>query len=210
MLASFLSGGSDSSYVPQSQEIVGILKQMRDEMEADLKSANEEEASQLANYEALVAAKKSEIATLGAAIESKLTRLADAGVELQTMKNDIVDTREGLSADNQFLLDLRSSCKTKTAEWEAYKKIQAEELAALADTIKFLNDDDALELFKKTLPGAGSLVQIRVSISEVRKRALHHLERAPQSSGMDLIELALRGKQGFDKVIKLIDDLVAT
>merc|ERR1719274_418959 len=41
-LASFLSGSS--SYVPQSGEIVGILKQMKDEMEASLKEEKDAEA----------------------------------------------------------------------------------------------------------------------------------------------------------------------
>jgi hypothetical protein len=39
MLASFLSSSSSSQYVPQSGEVIGILKQMKDEMEADLKEA---------------------------------------------------------------------------------------------------------------------------------------------------------------------------
>merc|ERR1719183_2076443 len=39
-------------------------------------------------------------------------------------------------------------------------KLRSEELLALADTVKVLNDDDALELFKKTLPGASSFLQL--------------------------------------------------
>merc|ERR1719409_2219646 len=86
-----------------------------------------------------------------------------------------------------------------------------EELMALADTIKILNDDDALELFKKTLPSAASLLQAKVSVAAVRKRALAALVGVKRDSRLDLIEMALRGKQkGFEKVIKLIDDLVAT
>ena len=47
-----------------------------------------------------------------------------------------------------------------------------EELLALADTIKVLNDDDVLELCKKTLPGASGLLQTKVSNAEVMKEAL--------------------------------------
>jgi hypothetical protein len=36
MLASFLSEGNTASYIPQSGEIVGILKQMKETMEGDL------------------------------------------------------------------------------------------------------------------------------------------------------------------------------
>merc|ERR1719446_326572 len=70
------------------------------------------------------------------------------------MKEDLTDTQEALAEDTKFLQGLEKSCKTKTAEWEERSKTRSEELMALADTIKILNDDDALELFKKTLPSA--------------------------------------------------------
>merc|ERR1719420_1768849 len=89
------------------------------------------------------------------------------------------------------------------------------ELVALADTIKVLNDDDALELFKKTLPGASSFVQVKVTASALRQHAMTAL-KAIHSRGqkrdprVDLIELAMRGgKIGFGKIIKMIDELVA-
>merc|ERR1719453_1483857 len=90
------------------------------------------------------------------------------------------------------------------------------ELIALADTIKVLNDDDALELFKKTLPSsASSFLQIQVSGSMSRRTALSML-RAAHINGrngdprLDLLEVALRGgKMGFEKIVKMIDDLVA-
>merc|ERR1719287_283923 len=91
-----------------------------------------------------------------------------------------------------------------------------EELLALADTIKILNDDDALEMFKKTLPGAGSsFMQMSVSSTQMRARALALIQEArnakPGRTSLDFIALALRGKKiGFDKVIKMIDDLTAT
>jgi len=57
---------------------------------------------------------------------------------------------------------------TKQGEWDERCKTRTEELLALADTIKMLNDDDALELFKKTLPGASAFLQVQVSAQEVR------------------------------------------
>merc|ERR1719409_748131 len=85
------------------------------------------------------------------------------------------------------------------------------EQVALADTIKILNDDDALELFKKTLPGsASSFMQVQVTSGEMRKRALTVLKGGHKADPrLDLIELAMHGgKMGFDKIIKMIDDLV--
>merc|ERR1719453_1054415 len=92
--------------------------------------------------------------------------------------------------------------------------MQAEEAVALADTIKILNDDDALELFKKTLPGsASSFVQVQVTSAAMRQRALTALKSARSGHKadprIDLIELAMHGgKMGFGKIIKMIDELV--
>jgi len=94
-------------------------------------------------------------------------------------------------------------------------KTRSEELAALADTIKVLNDDDALDLFKKTLPSASSFMQIQVTAQETRAKASTELEQFlqnhPKNAKLELLALALRGKKiGFEKVIKMIDDMVAT
>merc|ERR1719217_1648796 len=108
------------------------------------------------------------------------------------------------------------TCATKTAEHENNMKVRSEELLALADTIKLLNDDDALELFKKTLPGAAgsSFVQMQVSEASQRRRALAAIGSAKSfarkpSAGLDFLALAVQGKKiNFGKVLKMIDDMV--
>merc|ERR1719446_486980 len=104
------------------------------------------------------------------------------------------------------------NCATKEKEWAEICKLRSEELLALADTIKVLNDDDALELFKKTLPGASaSFVQLKATSSSVRARAVAVLRQRPHSVHLDFIALAIQGKKiGFEKVIGMIDEMVAT
>merc|ERR550532_834167 len=143
-------------YAPQSGQITGILKQMGDEMSKGLSETMAAEAAAIATYEKLMAAKTKEVEALQASVESKMTRIGETSVSIQTMKEDLTDTQEALIEDQKFLAGLEEGCKTKTKEWEERSKTRADELVALADTIKILNDDDALELFKKTLPGAGS------------------------------------------------------
>merc|ERR1719313_288106 len=88
-------------------------------------------------------------------------------------------------------------------------KLRSEELLALADTIKILNDDDALELFKKTLPGSASLLQLQVTKADQRRQALAAI-RANGKPELNFIALALQGKKvDFGKVIKMIDEMVA-
>merc|ERR1719284_2199263 len=92
LLASFLSEGD--SYAPKSGEIVGILKQLKDEMEKDLSDATAAEDSAIASFESLVASKKKEIVALTKAIESKSARIGDLGVKIAEMENDLEDTQE--------------------------------------------------------------------------------------------------------------------
>merc|ERR1719337_298132 len=154
---------------------------MSDEMTADLTSAKSAEAAAISAFDQLVAAKTKEINALTAAIEAKMTRSGELAVEIVQMKNDLGDTEEALIEDKAFLKDLEKNCKTKADEWETIVKTRNEELLALADTIKVLNDDDALELFKKTLPGSASLLQLKVSSASVRARALSAIRSAPRS-----------------------------
>jgi len=215
-LVAFLQGSDSEEYAPASGEIVGILKQLQDEMQGDLKELIAQEEAAKKAYEELMAAKKKEVETLTKAIEEKLVRVGELGVKIAEMKNDLEDTQETLGEDTKYLADLGKTCAAKTKEWDARCKSRSEELLALSDTIKILNDDDALELFKKTLPSA-SLLQIQVSQSQLKARALQILQATQKREGrkkglaLNFIALALRGqKVGFEKVIKLMDEMVVT
>merc|ERR1712113_351277 len=204
------SGTQNSEYAPQSGEIVGILKQIADEMGAGLAEATAKEDAAIKAYKTLMAAKTKEVNALTASIEKKLTKIGELSVAIAQMKNELGDAAEAIAADKEFLANLEKNCATKTAEWEVIVKTRTEELVALADTIKILNDDDALELFKKTLPSASSLVQLQQSMASMRARALASLAKV-RGVNVDLIGLALRGKKiGFEKVIGMIDEMIAT
>merc|ERR1719446_1175396 len=181
MITSFLTQGQGEAagYVPASGQISGILKQMTDTMEASLTKATDEESAAVKAFDSLVAAKTKEINAL----------------------------TKSLGEDEAFLKDLDNQCKTKEDEWAARQKIRAEELVAIGDTIKLLNDDDALELFKKTLPSA-SLLQLSTSDKMMRDHALAALNQASQGDKHDfrinLVSLALKGKKvSFTKVVKM-------
>merc|ERR1740127_177609 len=129
-------------------------------MEAEFAEAKKIEDERIKAYEELMAAKTKEVNALTKAIEEKMQRSGELAVAIVEMKNDLGDTAEALVEDKKFLADLEKNCKTKEEEWAVIVKTRNEELLALADTIKILNDDDALELFKKTLPSASaSLLQ---------------------------------------------------
>merc|ERR1711879_472244 len=74
-----------------------------------------------------------------------------------------------------------------------------------------MGDDDALELFKKTLPGS-SFLQLQTSAKEVRQRASNILQRpgVAKDVRLNLIAVALKGRKvNMDKVIAMIDEMTA-
>jgi len=210
---SFLSGTED--YAPQSGEITGMLKQLGDRMAADLADTTKTEEEAIKSYNALMAAKTKEVNANTAAIEDKTIREGETSVNIVNMQNDLSDAQKALAEDTKFLADMEKNCATKQSEWDVIVKTRAEELVALSETITMLNDDDALDLFKKTLPsGASSLLQIQVSAAGTRSHALNIIHAAQQSSKatrqqLNFIAMALHGKKmGFEKVLAMIDDMV--
>merc|ERR1719272_1020877 len=71
-LTAFLAGSTD--YAPQSGQITGILKAMKDTMSANLAEATASEAAAVANFNSLIAAKTRQVDALTAAIEEKIKR----------------------------------------------------------------------------------------------------------------------------------------
>jgi len=210
-ILSFLSGSED--YAPQSGQITGILKQMGDEMAKDLADADANEKTAIASFEELMAAKTKEVATLTESIEVKSVRVGEVAVANERNKQDLKDTEEQMAEDKKFLQNLDKTCAAKAKEWDLRQKMRADELSAIADTIKILNDDDALELFKKTLPAAASLLQVRVTAAATRANALSFLRHAKVSKRhRDILALQLDHQMpgGFNKVLDMIDGMIAS
>jgi len=209
-LTSFLSGQNDDSesYAPSSGGITGILKEMESTMAKSLAESTASETAAKDTYDQLMAAKNKEVGALTKAIEQKSVRIGALGIEIVQMKDDLSDTEEALYEDKKFLAGLDENCATKEKEWAGIVKTRNQELLALADTIKILNDDDALELFKKTLPGS-SAAFLQMGQKGLKKKAIALLTHKPDKR-LDFIVLYLKGKNaGFEKVIKMIDDMVA-
>merc|ERR1719375_2806053 len=217
-LTSFLSQGSGEAggeeYTPQSGEIIGILKQMVDTMRKNLSDGTADETKKVATFKLLLKAKLKEIDALTKLIEAKLKRIGELKVKLVDVKDGLSDEEAALVDNSLMLKNIDKICDAKRAEYELRVKTRSEELLAIADTIKILNDDDALDLFKKTLPSA-SLVQMPVRQSELRAGALalvqqvRHNGRSSHRTDLGFLALALSGKKvSFDKVIKMIDDMV--
>jgi len=206
-LEAFLQSGTGENGAA-SDEIVGILKTMVDEMTERLEEITKAETEAVENFNSLTKAKNEEIAAATEAIEVKTGRTGELAVKIATDSNDLKATTKAVEEDEGYLEELEKTCKSQAAEYEEIKKTRAEELLAIADTIKLLNSDDALELFKKSLPSP-SLLQVQESSQDVRNRAMAAL-RGRGGVNVDLVLMAIQGKkQGFDEVLKMIDNMVS-
>lgn len=221
LFAAFLEQGTNSTsddediagYTPQSGEILGILKQLQKNLEDELESQRQANDQSKSTFEQISLSKRKEIKALTKSIEDKMGRIGDLAVEKTSLANDLEDNQEGLEEDTKVRADLQQACANQQGNWAVTQKMLGEEKIALAETIKLLNDDEALELFKKTLPSPASSFAA-VSFVQVSQRstskALALLRRGRQGDRrVALLVMALRGKQqGMDEVTKMIGSLV--
>merc|ERR1719453_160445 len=149
---------------------------MIDTMTKELAEITATEQQAIADFDGMIAAKTKEIETLTFNIEDKTKRIGDSGVEIANIKEDIDDTKKALADDTKYLADLQKNCAAQKEGYAGVVKARQEELLAIADTIKMLNSDEALELFKKTLPAASMFLQMQVTTKEMKKAALQALK----------------------------------
>jgi len=205
VLTAFLA--TSAGYAPASGEIVGILKQLLEDMEKELVEITDTENAAVAEFGSLTAAKKKTIQAATEGIESKTARLGETAVAVVNLKNDLEDAQDSLAENQKFATELKTSCGTAQGEYDERQKMRAEESVAVAATIKILNDDDALDLFKSTLPTTSFL-----QMQDVRGQALDALADVSDKkhgAQMQLIQMALAGKKaGFEKIVKMMGDMV--
>merc|ERR1712217_743021 len=198
------------SYAPQSGEIFGILRQMKETFEANLSDAQKEEMANQKAYEDLKAAKEAEIAAGQAQIDSKTQELADTDEKLAQAKEDIEDTRNSLAADEKFLMMLKEKCQMTDKEWEERQKTRQLEMEAVSKALAILSGDDAHDLFTRTFNPA--LLQEETSMQSSRRAQASKLLKAlaDKHNNPKLATLAYKVRlDAFTRVKKAIDDMIA-
>merc|ERR550537_1118371 len=104
----FLEENGD--YAPQSGQIVGILKAMKDDMEAELKEAIADEDKAIIGFGELKASKETEIEMATEAIETKTGRSGEIAVSVVQTKDALEDTKSELADVEKFLVQLKTEC----------------------------------------------------------------------------------------------------
>lgn len=197
------------AYAPQSGEIYGILKQMKETFEKDLADTRQQESTSQESYAGLKAAKAAEIAAGKEQLESRQQQLADTDEEVSQAKQDVEDTKSSLSTDEQFLMNLKEKCSLTDHEWEQRQKDRQTELQAVSKAIATLHSDEARDAFSRTL--SPSLLQESDLSSTARRSEASRflLGVAQKFRSQSLIALASSVRSDpFTEVKKAIDDMV--
>merc|ERR1711920_842211 len=198
------------SYAPQSGEILGILRQMQETFEKNLADAQKEETANQKAYEELKAAKEAEIAAGKEQIETKTQELSDTNEALAQAKEDLIDTQNSLSADEQFLRMLKEKCSLTDKEWEERQKTRQLEMEAVSKALAILSGDDAHDLFTRTFNPA--LLQEESRVQSARRTQAAKLlgVAADKLNSPRLATLAYKVRlDAFTRVKKAIDDMIA-
>jgi chromosome segregation ATPase len=201
------------SYNSRSGSILGMLSEMSDEFGRDLKNAQKEEAQAIAMFEELKDAKEGEIAAATKQIKDKKAELADLKQEGVLAKRDIGKLEKAKAADEAFLAQLAETCPEEAKQYEERVAVRTEEIKALGEALQILTEDDARDLFSKTM----AFIQLHSTKSSAQSRAAR-VERAAtrmahvakKQGSLSLLSISTRLRlDGFEKVKEVMDKMTA-
>jgi len=144
-------------------------------------------------------------------------------------QNGLDDAKEELADNQQQLASMTTTCAEKTKEFQVRSKLRAEEVAAISEAIAILNDDDALDVFKKAVPASSFVQSGSVGFLQAKQGKASALTKAQtilsaaalkfDSKPLALISFSMRSKiklaaktgvkaQNFGMIMNMIDNMV--
>merc|ERR1719487_2448235 len=202
-------GGYVPSYNAQSGEILGILKQLLDEMSGDLLEAQKEEQEKAAAFAELREAREAEIAAAEKQSEEKEDELAQTDMDNANAKEDLERFTAELSETQKFLLNLKKTCEEAAANFALRKTARLEEIKAVSEAIEILTEDEA----RDAMSGTYNFVQLSSRVHRIEGRRLRAAAvlraTASKTHNPELSALATTVElDAFTKVKKAIDDMI--
>lgn len=203
-LEQFIQQPTFAAYQSQSGEIFGILQNMLDEFSKDLDESRKGESEAVKNFANLKKTKEKMIKGDKKNLDKKKVQKGEAVAAGADAKAKAEECKASRSQEETRLADANESCANSDTEYEERVKARAEEQGAVQEALKFLDSDEAHELFGKAL----GFVQIQSSNKQ--QSAAEMLRKSGMRlSSPDILVLAQKVKKGvFTDVIRAIDNLV--
>lgn len=186
-VTSFLEAPFTGTYTSQSGEIIGILKNMKDQGVVDKDNAIATEKRQLEAHEKMMELLKADQTEMEESLKNKEGELAENKAELESARETIA-TNEKLKAENeQIVADVTAELELKTKQYEGRRTTRAQEEAAISKAIAILNADTTFDnaAFSNFLQFKSS----KVSIKKHQERPWHE---SPFAAVLEEIEKMLK------------------
>jgi len=220
---SFIQAPFTGTYTAQSGEVVGILKDMRDTFEANLKSAIQTEEEAIAAHEKYIENMEKSYKTMETAYLEKQGTLSTNDSELGTKKTQLQVAEDDLESAEAFLKSLLEQCAAKATQYEERVSMRASEEAAISEAIAILNSDAAFATFgtvSATKDGPTQFLQYREirrhdgaeSAAAPRRKVIAFLQQAAGPKGSPLlgrVVTLLQANNPFAVVLEEIDKMIA-
>jgi len=201
-------------YAPQSGEIMGIMKQLLEEMQGDHEEAAKVEMQRATSFQQLRSAKESEIGNAEAMAEQKEDELATSKNDLAEAKENHEQETDALNEAQKFLKKLKETRENAEKDFDERKKTRLEEIQAVTETIAILTTDEARDNQTAVYSEAESFIQLRAVRRRKEGASAGQMRRAAAAKlrSQKLPELAMLATQveldSFAKVKAAIDKMV--
>jgi len=191
---------------PGTGEIEGVMQGLESDFSAELKHVREEEAKHKTDYETLMKAKREEIDAMKIQVASKKEQQSTADEDRVQAKQDIKDLNEEVGAAAALAKEVKEKCFGKEKEWEQRQKTRASETEAVVKAIEVLSNDDAKDVFSKTMNPAFLQLSEGVASEDVRRANAAAVLSEAGKKDSRLATLALEAKlDGFELVKEKVD-----
>merc|ERR1719359_351118 len=181
--SSFVQGSEEgpASYAPQSSQIFGVLKQMKEEFETNMSQSQKDEMKAAAEFAELSRSKSAQIAAAKEKLDGLEADYAANAKALADAQEDYELTTGKRASDVEFLRNLRLTCQDLDRQWAERSKTRGEEIKAVGEALAILTEDDNREHLAKTV----SLLQMQ-SVSD-------SVSQARMSNAMSVLRTAIHG-----------------
>jgi len=205
----FIQSPFAGSYSSQSGEIFGILSNMKETFETNLKTAQSSELAGIAAHNKFMKTKKEDFDVMKKSYDSKQSTMSDNDSTLGDKKTLLEEAERQLEEDEAFLEKLVPMCEKKSEEFEKRNAFRVQEQAAITKAIAILDNDKAFKTFgevKATSKGKVGFFQLSASPKDDARRSamLSLLRSHHHSARLMRVATLLSSGNAFTKVLESI------
>jgi len=214
-------------YEGHSGDIIATLQGLLEKAEGQLAEARKQETAALHNFELVEQSLQSQVKFASKDMAQTKQELAQSSESKATAEGDLDETTKDLKVDTRALSDLHKDCMTKAQDFEAATKSRGEEVKALAEAKKIIQETTGaseklayglsqvsfVQLGRSTLASSADVARFETV------RLIRDLARQQRSSALAQLAVrvdsaihsgALSGEDPFAKVKGLIADMIST